>query len=48
MVLGITNLFDVKCEYTSRCAGYKNDSYTCTKALDKRYCGIYKLFLREA
>lgn len=46
-VFGKRNLFDMKCEYTSKCTAYKDDSYTCTEALDKRYCGIYKLFLRE-
>jgi len=47
IVSGVTNLFDKKCEYISRCAGYKDDSYTCTEALDKSYCGIYKDFLQE-
>lgn len=48
MVLGITNLFDTKCEYTSKCTAYKDNSYTCTEALDKSYCGIYKLFLNDS
>jgi len=28
--------------------GIKDDSYTCTKTLDKNYCGIYNHFLQEA
>lgn len=43
-VFGTRNLFDTKCEYTSKCTAYREDSYTCTEALDKSYCGIYKLF----
>lgn len=34
-----------KCEYKAKCAGYKENSETCTKALDKRYCGTYRQFL---
>ncbi|GEM_PF-6255321 len=48
MVLGTTSLFDTKCEYISRCDGYRDDSYTCTEALDKNYCGTYKIFLADA
>lgn len=48
IVFGKKNLFDMKCEYTSKCTAYKDNSYTCTEALDKSYCGIYKLFLQEA
>lgn len=48
IAIGTTNLFHNKCEYRSRCAGYKDDSYTCTKTLDKNYCGIYNHFLQEA
>jgi len=44
---GTTNLFHNKCEYRSRCVGYKDNSYTCTKTLDKNYCGIYNQFLQE-
>jgi len=33
-----------KCEYASKCTAYRDDSYTCTKELDKCFCGIYKQF----
>ncbi len=39
-------LFDFyKCEFSKKCSGYQEDSFTCEKALDKGYCGIYKRFL---
>jgi len=41
------NLFDTRCEYISTCALYKNDSFMCTKELDKSYCGIYKQLLQQ-
>ena len=40
-------LFDTKCEYRSICAMYKNDSYICTKEVDKSYCGVYKQFVKK-
>jgi hypothetical protein len=39
---------DIKCEYALRCAAYRDNSYTCTKAFDKRYCGIYRQFISGA
>lgn len=39
------NLFDTNCEYVSTCTLYKNDSYICTKEVDKSCCGIYKQFI---
>ncbi len=36
---------DIKCEYALRCAAYRDNSYTCTKAFDKCYCGIYRQFI---
>lgn len=47
IVFGKLDIFDTKCEYIPRCASYKNNSHTCTKELDKCYCGIYKQFLQE-
>ncbi len=41
-------MFDIKCEYALKCSGYQNNSYTCTKACDKRYCGIYRKLRNEA
>jgi hypothetical protein len=35
-----------KCEYISKCAAYRANSYTCTKELNKCYCGIYRQFLK--
>jgi hypothetical protein len=32
------------CEYALKCAAYIADSYTCTKDLDKSYCGIFRQF----
>lgn len=29
-------------QYSTQCQGYADDSVTCTKALDKNYCGIYR------
>ncbi len=37
-------VLSLKCEYSSRCGGFKENSATCTAALDKTYCGIYKAF----
>jgi hypothetical protein len=44
MVFGKT--FDTECEYKSMCSAYQNSSHTCTDAVDKNYCGIYKIFLK--
>jgi len=33
-----------RCEYFKVCRGYSKDSFTCMKALDKNYCGMYKRF----
>jgi hypothetical protein len=41
-------MFDIKCEYALRCSAYRNNSYTCKKAFDKRYCGIYRKLRGEA
>jgi len=41
------NIFDTRCEYISECALYKEDSFMCTKELDKYYCGVYKQFLQK-
>jgi len=41
------NIFDTRCEYISECALYKEDSFMCTKELDKYYCGAYKQFLQK-
>jgi len=30
-----------QCEFSKVCAGHQTDSYTCTKEIDKSYCGIY-------
>lgn len=38
----------IKCKYALSCAAYRDDSYTCTKASDKYYCGIYRQFLGGA
>jgi hypothetical protein len=35
-------LCNVKCEYSSTCKRFNAESETCTKALDKRYCGEFK------
>jgi len=35
-------MVDTKCKYALRCYGYRDSSYTCTKARDKRFCGIYR------
>lgn len=39
-----TDMFSIKCKYTSRCAAYRENLYTCTKAFEKRYCGVYRKF----
>jgi hypothetical protein len=41
------NLFDTSCEYKSKCALYKSDSYICTKEVDKSCCGIYRQFVQK-
>ncbi len=41
-------LFKTKCKYASKCEGYRENSYTCTKEIDKHYCGIYRLFTKNA
>ncbi|MEN6290956.1 MAG: hypothetical protein ABFD07_02925 [Methanobacterium sp.] len=38
---------DLVCEYKDRCEGYRDDSETCTKALDKNFCGTYRQFEKE-
>lgn len=38
---------DIKCEYALRCAMYRDNSYTCAKDRDKRFCGIYKQLKEE-
>ncbi len=30
------------CQYSTQCDSYTDRSYTCTKELDKTYCGIYR------
>jgi hypothetical protein len=35
----------IKCEYALRCDAYRDDSYTCTKEVNKGYCGIYRQFI---
>jgi hypothetical protein len=40
-------LFKTKCKYALKCEAYRDNSYTCTKPLDKSYCGIYRLFVRN-
>jgi hypothetical protein len=40
-------LFKTKCKYALKCEAYRDNSYTCTKELDKRYCGIYRLFVQN-
>jgi hypothetical protein len=37
-------MFRTKCEYALKCAAYRDNSYTCTKELDKCYCGIFRQF----
>jgi len=39
---------DIRCEYALKCDAYRDNSYTCTKAFDKRYCGIYRQFISGA
>ena len=46
-VYGKIDIFNTKCEYRSICTMYKNDSYICTKEVDKSYCGIYKQFMQK-
>jgi hypothetical protein len=42
------DLFKTKCKYALKCDAYRDSSYTCTKELDKRYCGVYRLFVQNA
>jgi len=37
-------MFNIKCKYASKCAAYRDNSYTCTKAFEKSYCGVYRKF----
>ena len=37
-----------KCEYASHCDCFRNDSETCTKELDKTYCGMYNRFMEAS
>jgi hypothetical protein len=39
-------MIDTKCEYASKCTAYRETSYTCTKELNKQYCGIYRQFVK--
>jgi len=39
---------NIKCIYALKCAAYRDNSYTCTKASDKGYCGIYRQFISGA
>lgn len=39
-----TDMFNIKCKYALRCAAYRENSYTCTKAFEKSYCGVYRKF----
>ena len=41
-------LFKTKCKYALKCDAYRDNSYTCTKEVDKHYCGIYRLFVQNA
>ena len=41
-------MFAIKCKYALRCSGYRDNSYTCTKARDKRFCGIYRQLRNSA
>ena len=41
-------LFKTKCQYALKCEAYRDSSYTCTKELEKHYCGIYRLFVQNA
>lgn len=47
MILKKMDLFDTRCEYISTCALYKDDSFMCTKELDKHYCGAYKQYKKR-
>jgi len=38
--------FGTECEYKSVCSAYHNSSHTCTDAVDKSFCGYYKLYLK--
>ena len=42
------DLFKTKCKYALKCDAYRDNSYTCTKELDKIHCGIYRLFVQNA
>lgn len=41
-------LFKTKCKYSLKCDAYRENSYTCTKELEKSYCGIYCLFAKNS
>lgn len=45
--MGLFGINLLRCEYSKKCTDYKEDSFTCTKADDKRYCGAYRRFLVE-
>jgi len=34
--------FNIECEYKFICTEYRNDSFICTKEVDKSYCGVYR------
>ena len=33
-----------ECKHKNTCTKYKNNSFTCTKEIDKSYCGNYRGF----
>lgn len=37
---------DGTCKYHSKCADFRENSFTCTKSIDKTFCGIYNQFSR--
>lgn len=44
-VFGKTLNFNIECEYKSICDAYQSDSHTCSKEVDKTYCGNYRRYL---
>lgn len=38
---------DLTCGYSSICEHFKEESETCTRALDKNYCGSFKGFSKR-
>jgi hypothetical protein len=38
------SIFKTKCDYYSKCGAFRDNSITCTKEIDKNFCGIYKQF----